>query len=400
MNAAPDSQVTAMTVLTRHVRRFAAVGAIVLVLATAQSASAAVIWAGDATLATTDTYHPRVLRTGASSAIAIWQRGTTAYARRTADGGKTWSNQQTIATGLEFRISAASSGKKVDIAYTKRFTNSSGGTARRLYYRRSADGGATWGAQRALTSTTSQVADQAIAHRSSGQVSVAWTGLYSGNIFMRTSTDHGGTFAAAKSVAHTNNSEVGRRVTYMGDLQLAIGKGVTYIAYTSGHETLSVRRSLNRGASWSAATKLSTAAGSDYSLAATGSKAVIGYTSHATGMKARFRTTADKGTTWSASRLVTAVPTGSFSTQPQFTYRDGTLAVVVKAGTPGDSPVWIRQSTNFGTTWSARTRVSVEHFVDTDPEPAGVALLDGTILAGYNENRRSPDEGFWVRRSN
>jgi hypothetical protein len=60
----------------------------------------------------------------------------------------------------------------------------------------------------------------------------------------------------------------------------------------------------------------------------------------------------------------------------------------------------MRTSTDFGATWSSVTRVSVEHFADSEPEPAGLALLDGTILAGYNENRRAPDEGFWVRRSN
>ena len=70
---------------------------------------------------------------------------------------------------------------------------------------------------------------------------------------MRTSTDRGGTFAAARYVAHTNNSEVGRRVTYLGELQLAIGTGVTYLAYTSAHDTVAFRRSLDRGASWSAA---------------------------------------------------------------------------------------------------------------------------------------------------
>ena len=394
-----NASATLPTIGIHRVRRLAATAGMLLILVTAQPASAAVTWANDVKLTATDSYQPRILRTGASSAIAIWQRGQTAYARRTSDGGKTWTARQTIASNLEFRISAASSGRRVDIAYTKRYTTSTGAIARRLYYRRSADGGATWGSQRALTSTTSQIADQAIAHRSTGQVSVAWTGLYSGNIYMRTSIDHGATFAAAKAVAHTNNSEVGRRVTYMGDLQLAIGTGVTYIAYTSAHDTLSVRRTLNRGASWSGATKLSGAAGPDYSLAAVGSRAVIGYTSHSTGMKARFRTTTDKGTTWSASRLVVSVPTGSFSTQAAFTYRDGTLAVIVKAGPPGNSPIWIRQSTNFGTTWSASTRVSVEHFVDSDPEPGGLALLDGTVLAGYNENRRSPDEGYWVRRS-
>ena len=171
-------------------------------------------------------------------------------------------------------------------------------------------------------------------------MSVAWTGLYTGNIYMRTSIDHGATFASARSVGHTNNSEVGRRVTYMGDLQLAIGTGVTYLAYTSAHDTLSVRRTLNRGAP-GRRDQAQHAAGPDYTLAAVGSKAVIGYTSHSQrAMKARFRTTTDKGTTWSASRPLVGVPTGTFSTQAAFTYRAGTLAVIVKAGTPGNSPIW------------------------------------------------------------
>jgi hypothetical protein len=381
-------------------RHLAAIAGILLVVLTAQPASAAVTWAGDTPLAATETYRPQILRTGAHRAIAIWQQGTNAYARRTTDGGKTWTALQRVATNIEFRISAASTGARVDIAFTKRYTNSSGSVARRLYYRRSSDGGVTWGTLRALTSTTSQIADQAISHRANGQVSVAWTGLYSGNIYMRTSTDHGGTFASAKYVGHTNNSEVGRRVTYLGELQLAIGTGVTYLAYTSARDTLSVRRTLDRGVSWSAATKLSTSAGNDYTLAASGSKAVLGYTTSSTGMKARFRTTTNKGSTWSASRLILPVPTGTFSTRPTFVYYPGTLAVIVKAGVPGDSPVVMRTSTDFGSTWSSVTRVSVEHFADSEPEPAGLALLDGTILAGYNENRRAPDEGFWVRRSN
>ena len=162
MNAIASLQ----TIDTKPARKLAAIAGILLVLVTAQPASAAVTWAGDVKLASTDSFQPRILRTGAASAIAIWQRGPTAYARRTADGGKTWSARQTIASNIEFRISAASSGARVDIAYTKRYTTSTGAIARRLYYRRSADGGATWGSQRALTSTTSQVADQAIAHRS------------------------------------------------------------------------------------------------------------------------------------------------------------------------------------------------------------------------------------------
>ena len=83
-------------------------------------------WAGDVKLTATDNYQPQILRTGASSAIAIWQRGSNAYARRTADGGKTWSPTQTLAIEHRFTVSAASSGASVDIAYVKRYKNADG----------------------------------------------------------------------------------------------------------------------------------------------------------------------------------------------------------------------------------------------------------------------------------
>ena len=106
-------------------------------------------------------------------------------------------------------------------------------------------------------------------------------------------------------------------------------------------------------------------------------------------MRARFRRTTDKGATWSASKPLVGASTGTFSTRPQFSYRSGVLAVIFKYGTPGNSPIWSKESTNFGTTWSARTRVSVVQYADSEPEPAGIAVLGSIRLAGYNENRRA-----------
>ncbi len=127
---------------------------------------------------------------------------------------------------------------------------------------------------------------------------------------------------------------------------------------------------------------------------------MIAYTTTASGVaKAAFRRTTDKGVTWSSSRQLVSVPTGSFSQMPQLAYRAGVLAAIYKFGPPGDSPIWHRQSTNFGLTWSTPTRVSQIQFADDDAEPGGIAILDGRHLAGYNENRGDPDEGFWVRRS-
>ena len=152
---------------------------------------------------------------------------------------------------------------------------------------------------------------------------------------MRSSIDGGVTFSAARYVGHSKNSEIGRTVFYRGDLELAIGTGVTYLAYTSAHDTVAVRRTLNRGVSWTSAKVLNTSAGSEYSLVASGSKAVIGYTSSSSGpMKARFRRTTDKGTTWSASKPLVGASTGTFSARPEFSYRSGVLVVIFKYGHP------------------------------------------------------------------
>ena len=390
---------TTTTTVSHRPRIRAAIAGILLALVITHPASAT-SWAGDVQLTATENFRPQILRTGATSAIAIWQRGMNVYGRRTADGGTTWAPTQTLVTGIWFTVSSSSSGANVDLAYVKRATTSDGSTSRRLYHKRSTNGGATWGSAVAMTSAGSNIGDQAVARHSNGQVSVAWIGLTTGNIYMRTSIDGGATFSVARFVAHSNNSEVGRTVFYRGDLELAIGTGVTYLAYTSAHDTVAVRRTLNRGVSWSSAKVLNTSAGSDYSLAASGSKAVIGYTSTSSGaMKARFRRTTDKGATWSASKPLVGAPAGTFSTRPEFSYRSGVLAVIFKYGAPGASPIWTKESTDFGTTWSSRARVSVTHFADSDPEPAGIAVLGTIRLAGYNENRSAPDEGLWVRRS-
>ena len=75
------------------------------------------------------------------------------------------------------------------------------------------------------------------------------------------------------------------------------------------------------------------------------------------------------------------------------------LAVTYKYGAVGNSPVWHRQSTNFGLTWSSATKVSLVNDSTFDPETAGLAILDTGHLAGTMEHGRDTDDGLWVRRS-
>lgn len=124
-------------------RRASAVLAGALLLLLAAQPVLAVEWGPAIRLSSHDNYRPRIFRTGPTSALTVYQRGSYAYARRSVDSGKTWSAPVQIASRIRLNFSAAAYGKKVDIAYVRQVTTSTG-TSNRLYYRRSIDGGATW----------------------------------------------------------------------------------------------------------------------------------------------------------------------------------------------------------------------------------------------------------------
>ena len=379
-------------------RRATAVIAGALLLLLVAQPVLAVTWGPAIRLSSMSNYQPRIFRTGPTSALTVYQRGSFAYARRSVDSGKTWSAPVQIASAIRLNFSAAASGSKVDIAYVRQVKTSSG-TTNRLYYRRSLDGGATWKASKAMTSSTSNIIDQAVARHASGRVSITWTGYSTGRLYLRTSSDGGATFGSAQYIAKTANWEPGEHPMYYSQPSIAIGTGVTYVAYLSDTNTMSVRRTKDNGLTWSSPTKISTSTDAPFELVATGSSALLGYTSTASGtMQAAYRLTTDKGSTWSSKKALSSSTNGRFSTRPQFALKGGVLAVVFKHGTPGNSPVWYRQSTDFGLTWSPLSRVSQTHVDDSDPEPGGVAILDAVKLAGYNENRSEGSEGLWIRR--
>jgi hypothetical protein len=375
-----------------------ALGIAGLALLIAAQPAFAVTWSTEVPITSTESFRPQIVRTGPASAVIVWQHGQGLYARRTADGGLTWTPAVTVVTAVAADWSVASSGAAVDIAWVRQVP---GSAAMRPFYRRSLDGGATWQARKALTSATSRVADVAVARHSNGQVSVVFTGLTTGRIYIRTSANGGATFAAKKQLASTDNDEPGRVVTYRSDPAIAIAGGMTYVAYSSDRDAVSVRRSANRGRTWSAPKVLTTInTGSEVTISAAGKKAIVGFTISVSGrIKAVYRRTVNQGVTWASRRSFAALGVGEFSMSPQFAYKSGVLAVIFKYGTPGASPIWYRESTDFGATWASRTRVSLPHGVITDVEQGGVAILNGIRLAGYNQNRDEGDDGIWVRRA-
>ena len=87
-----------------------------------------------------------------------------------------------------------------------------------------------------MTSNASNIIDQAVARHSSGRVTIAWTGYSTGRLYLRTSADGGASFGSARYIGKTANWEPGAYPMYYAEPTIAIGTGVTYIAYLSGDQ--------------------------------------------------------------------------------------------------------------------------------------------------------------------
>ena len=227
-------------------------------------------------------------------------------------------------------------------------------------------------------------------------MSIAWTGYSTGRLYLRTSADGGATFGSARYIGKTANWEPGAYPMYYAEPTIAIGTGVTYIAYLSATNTMSVRRTTDNGMTWSSPIKMTSSTDAPFELVATGSDALLAYTSTASGtMQAVYGRTTNEGGDLVGRRsplrkhkqpledIISPVRAPRWHARGRVQARDARcLADLV-------SP-----ELGFGNSWTPLARVGEVLVTDSDPEPAGVAILDGVRLASYNENRGVGSEGL------
>ena len=257
--------------------------------------------------------------------------------------------------------------------------------------RRSSDGGATWGAPVQLTPSHESAGYPRLG-ASGKSLTIAWTNGYNGAIYIRRSADFGVTWSNRQQLATTTNKPFGGSV-YEGFPVPAIGTGVQYVVYVSAAKTVKVRRSTNGGATWAGATTLATNASNwQPTVAAAGSKAIVGYsTRSSTDAWTTDRITTDKGASWSSVKALS--PSSAYrSFEPVVAYRGGRWMAIFErclSNSCGQSAVYYRSSTN-GTTWSSAIRVSVKKRAYAAPGDVDVATRTLVVYDDYNDSANDP----------
>ena len=368
--------------------------------------------------------------------------------RKSTDGGTTWSASTVLSSANATYVYGAAivgRGSTLDAAWVEYYGN--GTTA--LVYRRSSNAGATWSSPIALAGTipaataaaptpaeagdvlvvelvavetaTFEVdaADDAakpgaraadvplrparaaggralaaaaaspsyprLARDSANRVILAWTDDLSGAVFVRRSTDGGGTWSAALTLDTTTNDPTEGYLDAYPDV--AVGTDAAYIVYYKTPTSLRVRRSTNGGATWTTYTTLATnGSGFVPSVVAAGSSAVVGYAVWSGGyLYTVTRRTADKGATWKAV-VKLGSSTGFPTFQPKLIRGASRWHAVFERcldSACNTSGSYYRSSAD-GTTWTTSVRISSS--ARPYEYPAGFAYADrvGVVFGDVN----------------
>jgi len=280
--------------------------------------------------------------------------------RRSIDGGATFGQGVYLSTaGIPAGFAAiASAGSVVHVAWLEGDLAGVGPVA--LWYRRSSDAGMTWEAPQPLSPVVGRAGNPGIAADAAGRVVASWTDGATGRVYAVASTDGGVTFRSSRAIGSTTLSPFTSLADRDALPAVAIGSGGrVHVAWSASPSRVIVRSSADGGASWLPVRTIDTLA-DGYSrpwLSAYGAGVSIAYGARPSADRAAgayVRRSTDGGTTWQARRLV-SLASAPDSFDPTVTAKGAVVRVAYAqcmTSACTRSRVWYRQSANGGTTWS------------------------------------------------
>lgn len=343
------------------------------------------------------------------------------FLKTSTDNGLTWSAQKRLTNnpGDSGLPSAAVSGNNIHVVW---YDNSTGNLE--VYFKTSPDNGATWSRTKKLTSGAGLSIYPPSVSVDGSIIQVAWNDNRTGNdeIYIRTSPNNGATWSAAKRLSYNAGNSVAPSVTSSGSNVYVVWKDYTpaspaiyfkasadngatwsavknltsgtpsssmpslaadgsnvYLAWVNtGNSEIYFRRSINKGATWSTAKRLTTNSGDSAvpSMAVSGQKIHVAWRDNTPGNhEVYYKTSPDKGVTWSAVKRLTN-NSGS-SAEPSVAADGSYVYVAWQDNTPGNHEIYVKTSADNGTTWSKAKRITNNIGVSVTASISAAPLISG-----------------------
>ncbi len=259
-----------------------------------------------------------------------------------------------------------------------------------IYYKRSSDGGTTWGASQRLTWTSAGSEYPAIALDSSNIVHVIWSDNAPGKyeLYYKRSTDGGTSWSASQRLTWTPGSSAS---PIEPDIAIASGDDIHVVwdSYAPGNEEIYYKRSTNGGTTWGAQQRLTWTSGSseDPQLGVGSSN-----TLHVVWLdtpELYYKRSTNGGTTWGAAQRLTWM-TGSLYNPAMAIDSGNTIHVVWEQYWPGNNDLYYKNRPGGGTTWSATQRLTWTQFDSYTPALAtdsanGIHVVWSDLTPGNKE---------------
>jgi hypothetical protein len=312
-----------------------------------------------------DSLYPTVARDSKNTIHVVWQDPVSGfheiYYKNSTDGGSTWTPAKRLtwtAGHSEGPVLAIDSNDVIHVIWSD-FTATSN---YEIYYKRSADGGATWSYSKRLTWTPLSSGLPAIAIDPGDTIHIVWTDIVQGHdeIYYKNSSDGGATWTAAKRLTWTSSYALFPDVATDSDKNIHV---VWYHASQSsgGSPEIYYRKSADRGATWSAVKRLTWTSGYSFNpvIAIDSNKNIhVVWYDKTPGMpEIYYKKSSDGGTTWTAAKRLTWTP--GWSEYPAIAIDSKNIIHVVwNDHTPGNPEIYYAKSTDGGVNWTAAERLT------------------------------------------
>jgi hypothetical protein len=268
---------------------------------------------------------------------------TEIYYKRSTDGGTTWTSAQrlTWTSSSGYQAIAVDSSGNLHMVWESWV--SAGGGRNEIYYKRSTDGGTTWTSAQRLTWTSSSIYP-AIAIDSSGNLHVVWMDNTPGNyeIYYKKSADGGATWTSAQRLTWTLGDSwyPAIAVDSSGNLH------VVYRGNTPGNYEIYYKKSADGGATWTSAQRLTWTSGNSWHPAiavdSSGNLHVVWDDYTPGNYEIYYKKGTNGGATWTSAQRLT-VSSGSSIIPDIAVDSSGNLHIVWYDDTPGNLEIYYKK---------------------------------------------------------
>lgn len=278
------------------------------------------------------------------------------YYKKSTDGGASWSTAQRLTWNSGESIGPTISVDSNDAVHVV-WADDTPGDAQ-VYYKRSTDGGVTWGPAKRLTWISGWSECPAIAIDAGNTIHIAWhvyiSEPFNGEIYYKKSTDGGTTWSANKRLTFNSGHSLWPAI--------AVGSGnavhVVWHDDTPGYYAIFYKGSSDGGTTWTASRNLTAALSyAMYPDMTIDSNNAIHLVWEGSSSEVYYKQSSDGGATWSPSKRFTW--TAGLSGQPVIALDSSqAIHVIWTDNTPGNYELYLKRSFDGGASWGAPQRLT------------------------------------------